>query len=96
LEAGCSLWRSPPPFDHSKLMTVDDEFSLIGSANWDARSLRLNFELTVELYDRDLSARLSGLIDGKCVDRVTLSDVDGRLFVTKMRDATVRLLSPYL
>ncbi|GLK68392.1 phospholipase D-like domain-containing protein [Hansschlegelia plantiphila] len=96
LEAGCSLWRSPPPFDHSKLMTVDDEFSLIGSANWDARSLRLNFELTVELYDRDLSARLSGLIDGKCVDRVTLADVDGRLFVTKMRDATVRLLSPYL
>ena len=29
--------------------------SLIGSANWDMRSLRLNFELTVEFYDTDLA-----------------------------------------
>lgn len=96
IEAGCRLWRSPPPFDHSKLMTVDDEWCLIGSANWDARSLRLNFELTVELYDAALAARLSGLIDAKRGDPVTLGDVDGRMFVVKLRDATARLLSPYL
>ena len=53
LQAGCHVWRSPPPFDHSKLMTIDGEWSLIGSANWDTRSLRLNFELTVEFYDQE-------------------------------------------
>ena len=96
IEAGCSLFQSPPPFDHSKLMTVDDEWSLIGSANWDARSLRLNFELAVEVYDRDFCAKLSKLIDEKCVVPVALSDIDGRLFVVKLRDAVVRLASPYL
>jgi cardiolipin synthase len=32
-------------------MTVDDAWSLIGSANWDIRSFRLNFELKVEIHD---------------------------------------------
>ena len=51
LQRGCRIWLNPPPFDHSKLMVVDDAWSLIGSANWDARSFRLNFEVGVELYD---------------------------------------------
>ena len=67
LQAGCRVWRSPPPFDHSKLMTIDGEWSLIGSANWDTRSLRLNFELTVEFYDAGLAAKLAEIIDAKCV-----------------------------
>lgn len=96
LEAGCRLFHSPPPFDHSKLMTVDEEWSLIGSANWDQRSLRLNFELTVEVYDRDLCGRLSAMIDARCVEPVNLSDIDGRWFPTKLRDATIRLMAPYL
>jgi phosphatidylserine/phosphatidylglycerophosphate/cardiolipin synthase-like enzyme len=37
------------PLDHSKLLTIDGVWSLIGSANWDVRSFRLNFELSVEL-----------------------------------------------
>src|SRR5262249_26225569 len=48
LEGRCRVWVSPPPFDHTKLMVVDRAWSLIGSANWDARSLRLNFELDLE------------------------------------------------
>ena len=51
LEEGCRVWLTPPPFDHTKLMTVDGIWSLIGSGNWDARSLRLNFEFNVETYD---------------------------------------------
>ena len=66
LQSGCGVWRSPPPFDHSKLMTIDGEWSLIGSANWDMRSLRLNFELTVEVYDRDLAEKLAEIIDARC------------------------------
>ena len=34
-------------------MTIDGRWSLVGSANWDMRSLRLNFELTLETYDPD-------------------------------------------
>ena len=57
LQTGCLVWHSSPPFDHSKLMTIDGDWSLVGSANWDMRSLRLNFELTVEFYDTDLPDR---------------------------------------
>ena len=54
IEAGCHVWLRPAPFDHSKLMTIDDAWSLIGSANWDTRSFRLNFELNVEMQGPEL------------------------------------------
>ncbi|CAN5265267.1 cardiolipin synthase [soil metagenome] len=96
LKAGCQIWRSPAPFDHSKLATMDDNWSLIGSANWDARSLRLNFEITMEFHDRDLALRLAGLIDGKRSRPVTLDEIDARWPIVKIRDAAARLLMPYL
>ena len=49
LQRGCRVWLSPPPFDHSKIMVVDGVWSFMGSANWDPRSLRLNFEFNVEV-----------------------------------------------
>ena len=58
LEAGCRVWLMPPPFDHSKLMMIDDAWSLIGSANWDTRSFRLNFELNVEIQDEAFARTL--------------------------------------
>jgi cardiolipin synthase len=51
LEAGCQVHRVPAPFDHSKLCVVDGAWCLVGSTNWDARSLRLNFEYNLECYD---------------------------------------------
>ena len=47
------------PFDHSKLMVIDDAWALIGSANWDTRSFRLNFELNVELHDPDFARTIA-------------------------------------
>ena len=44
VKRGCRVYYTPPPFDHTKLMVVDGGWALIGSSNWDARSLRLNFE----------------------------------------------------
>ena len=58
LERGCRIWLTPPPFDHSKLMIVDGHWVLLGSANWDARSLRLNFELNVECYGREFAGAM--------------------------------------
>ena len=96
LQTGCHLWRSSPPFDHSKLMTIDGEWSLVGSANWDTRSLRLNFELTVEFYDSNLAERLERIIDRHRDRRITLQEIDKRPFVWKLRDAAARLAMPYI
>jgi cardiolipin synthase len=98
LERGCHIWLTPPPFDHSKLMIVDGHWVLLGSANWDARSLRLNFELNVECYGRECAREMGMVIEEKIstAREVTLAEVDGRSLPTKLRDATARLFSPYL
>ena len=98
LEYGCRVWMRPPPFDHSKLMVVDAEWTLFGSGNWDARSLRLNFELDVECYSRSLGARIDGLILERRAGsrRVTLADVHGRSLAVKLRDGIARLFTPLL
>jgi cardiolipin synthase len=98
LARGCRVWESPPPFDHSKLMTVDGLWSLIGSANWDPRSLRLNFELNVECYDSGLAAELDALLDRKiaAATPLTLDALARRPLAAKLRDGAAWLLSPYL
>jgi cardiolipin synthase len=98
LERGCRIWLTPAPFDHSKLMVVDSHWVLFGSANWDARSLRLNFELNVESYCRIFSAAMEKIVDGKLASarEVTLKEVDARSLPGKLRDAMARLFSPYL
>jgi cardiolipin synthase len=98
LEVGCEVWLSAPPFDHSKLMVIDDDWCLIGSANWDPRSLRLNFEIDVECYDRGLAAGLSRIVDEKIgrSRRVDQDDVDGRPLPVRLRDGVARLFLPYL
>ncbi len=96
LQAGCRIWRGPPPFDHSKLLTIDGEWSLIGSPNWDIRSLRLNFEIALECYSADLARRLSEILDRKRIEPVTLQEIQGRPVLIKLRDAAARLLAPYL
>ncbi|MGD0746033.1 MAG: cardiolipin synthase [Verrucomicrobiota bacterium] len=98
LERGCRLWLTPPPFDHSKLMIVDGHWVLLGSANWDARSLRLNFELNVECYGRELAHDLALVIGKKLrgAREVTLAEADERALPAKLRDAAARLFSPYL
>jgi cardiolipin synthase len=98
LERGCHVWLTPPPFDHSKLMIVDGHWVLLGSANWDARSLRLNFEMNVECYGRELADKMELVIQKKLhgAHEVTLAEADARTVPGKLRDAIARLFSPYL
>jgi cardiolipin synthase len=98
LEHGCRIWLTAPPFDHSKLMIVDGCWSLVGSANWDARSLRLNFEYNLECYDPGFAGRLETLVEKKRAGgrEVTMEEVDGRSLPIRLRDGLARLLSPYL
>jgi cardiolipin synthase len=98
LERGCHIWLTPPPFDHSKLMIVDGHWVLSGSANWDARSLRLNFELNVEYYGREFAHEMAAVLEKKLhgAHEVTLAEVDARMMPGKLRDAAARLFSPFL
>jgi cardiolipin synthase len=98
LERGCHVWLTPPPFDHSKLMIVDGHWVSFGSANWDARSLRLNFELNVECYGRDFAQEMEKVIGKKlhAAREVTLAEVDKRSLPVKLLDAIARLFSPFL
>jgi cardiolipin synthase len=98
LERGCRIWLTPPPFDHSKLMIVDGHWVMFGSANWDARSLRLNFELNVECYGRNFATEMEKIIEEKvsAARAVTQAEVDRRPVPIKLRDAIARLFSPYL
>jgi len=98
LARGCRIWHSPPPFDHSKLMLVDDEWVLVGSTNWDARSLRLNFEMNLECYSRELAGGMKEWFERRLEvsHQVTKADVDGRSLPSRLRDGLARLLSPYL
>ncbi len=98
LEWGCRVWMTAPPFDHSKLLVVDGAWSLIGSANWDPRSLRLNFELGLECYDVALARQLDGHVDELIGEArpLSLDDVNGRILPVKLRDGMARLFAPYL
>jgi cardiolipin synthase len=98
LERGCRVWSSTGPFDHSKLMVVDGAWSLVGSANWDTRSLRLNFELDLECYGGGLAPALESLLLEKRANsrEVTLAEVDARPLPIKLRDGAARLFAPYL
>ena len=96
LQAGCRIWQAPLPFNHSKLMIVDNVWCLFGSPNWDPRSLRLNFETAIEAYDPTLAAQLSAIIDQGSIAPLTIEELDARSFAVKCRDAATRLLMPYL
>ncbi|MGH8734845.1 MAG: phospholipase D-like domain-containing protein, partial [Burkholderiales bacterium] len=98
LQHGCRVWSSPPPFDHSKLMVVDGAWTLLGSANWDARSLRLNFELNVECYSVEFGARMDGLVQARIntARPITQADLNARSLPVKLRDGIARLFAPFL
>ena len=92
------VFYQPPPFVHSKLFVIDDSYALIGSANMDPRSLRLNFELAVEIFDHPVVRKLLALIDGMVAQskEVTLEELDRRSIPIRTRDALAWLFSPYL
>src|SRR5690606_375086 len=92
------VYYQPPPFIHSKLLLIDGTYTLIGSANMDPRSLRLNYELGVELFSADINSQLSDYFIAKRENavRVTRKDIDERSLAARLRDSFFWLFSPYL
>lgn len=98
LKDGCRIWRAGGAFNHSKLMTIDGAWSYVGSSNIDPRSLRLNFEVDLEILDRDTASRVEERI-GKVIEtsrEVNLARLRNRPFLTRLLDRLIWLGSPYL
>lgn len=96
LAAGGHIWRAPKPFEHSKLLTIDGSWSLIGSANWDVRSMRLNFEINLEIFDTGFATLVAAEIEQRKGRALTLAKLQKRPFLIRLRDRAARLLLPYL
>lgn len=98
LQLGIRVAWQPAPFDHTKLFVVDGAWSLVGSPNLDPRSLRLNFELGLEVYDQSLAEHLTAHFDRRWAAStpVTAERLDARPIPVRLRDGLAKLLSPYL
>lgn len=98
LQSGIQFYYQPEPFSHSKLFVADDAYALIGSSNWDARSLRLNFELDLEIYDpavaQKVSAHFDRVLSGS--KKVMLKEVQSDPLAVRFRNSLFKLFSPYL
>ena len=98
LQRGVRVYFEPPPFVHTKLFLVDTYYAIIGSANIDPRSFRLNFELVVEVFDEPFAQLIAEHIKKtrRRSREVSLEDVKGRPLLIRTRDALAWLFSPYL
>jgi cardiolipin synthase len=98
LQRGVRVYYQPPPFNHTKLLSVDEMYVHIGSANLDPRSLRLNFELGLETYDHEFAKSVNGHFDAvRAKSRETsLQEMDSRPLPQRLRDSFCWLFSPYL
>ena len=98
LTNGIRFYYQPAPFVHTKLFLVDDICTLIGSANFDARSLHLNFELNVSVFDSTFASRIRQHFDTAITGSrsITISELKSRTLPVQLRDNFARLFSPYL
>ena len=58
IHGGIEMYKQPKPFAHTKLILVDEIYTFLGSTNFDPRSLKLNFELNLEVFSVQLNSYL--------------------------------------
>ncbi|MDV0445954.1 Major cardiolipin synthase ClsA [Methanimicrococcus sp. At1] len=86
-------------FIHSKTAVIDGEVATIGTANWDIRSFKLNFETNAFVYDRDFGEQMNDIILNeleKDCTQVTVEQYNSRPLSTKIKEGICRLISPLL
>jgi cardiolipin synthase len=98
LERGVRIFLQPQPFSHTKLLVVDGAYAQIGSANLDPRSLRLNFEIAVEIYCAETCRRLVSYIEAARAKSSVydLEQARGTSLPARARNSLAWLASPYL
>ena len=98
LQAGIKIYLYEAGMLHSKVLIVDDEFSTMGSTNFDFRSFEHNFEINALLYSPRVNAELKRQFqtDLKDSKRISLPAWHRRPFFQKLLESILRLLSPIL
>ncbi|MDR0956769.1 MAG: phospholipase D-like domain-containing protein [Endomicrobium sp.] len=97
INRGVKIYRTPQPFDHSKIFIVDDKWIFVGSANWDVRSFKLNFESNMEIFSENLAKKLNCIVELKKAKSklMTTHDCANVSLLKRIRNNAYRLLTPY-
>ncbi|MGK5086374.1 cardiolipin synthase [Bdellovibrionota bacterium FG-2] len=98
LEAGVRIYEYEPAVLHAKAVVLDDQLSILGSANLDFRSFRVNFEVSVLIENCELNAALAKtfLADLALSRELTLHALERRHVWERVMEATAHLFSPLL
>ncbi len=98
LAAGGHIWLYEKGFFHGKTLTVDDETCAIGTLNMDMRSLKINKELMIWVYDEAVVAESARLFleDREHCSELTLEEVRAWTRGRRFRNSAARLLSNLL
>jgi cardiolipin synthase len=98
LAAGVRVLEYQDGMLHTKTLAVDGRFAVVGSANVDVRSFRLNFELVAVLYDEAIVRRIEGLFedDASHAREITAQAWAARGLGPRMLESVGRLLAPLL
>lgn len=96
--AGVRIFEYRPSMLHAKSLAVDGIWGIVGSANADIRSFRLNFELGVIITDKIFTQNLEERFfqDFEKSREIKAEDLDKRGLTKRLRDGACRLLSPLL
>lgn len=98
LRAGVRIYLYKKGFLHAKTMTVDDSFSIIGTANMDYRSFDLNHEVNTYFYDLEIAQILNSHFEEDKKDCVAIdaTEWEDRVLTQKLLQSFCRLLAPIL
>ncbi|MGY0799759.1 cardiolipin synthase [Lysobacter sp. A286] len=97
LAAGVQIYEYGPRLLHSKALVCDEDLVIVGSANFDHRSFRLNFEVSVLFRNRPLAQQLAQLVEHECGNSLRVRDDRERpLWRNRLPEALARLVSPLL
>lgn len=98
LASGVRIMRYTPGLLHAKTMTIDGMVSHIGSANLDQRSFRINFEITLAMYDHEFTTELREQ-QAKYIEQSEPVELDrwrARSTMSRVIDGAASLFSPIL
>ncbi len=95
-KVGIRVWRYTAGFMHQKVVVVDDEICTIGTVNFDNRSFRLNFEITMAVADRDFTAQVTAMLerDFAASRPAAASELAARGFWYRLAVRAARLMAP--
>ncbi len=98
IDAGVEIFEFGGGVLHSKVMTVDDRWCVVGSANMDVRGFRLNFEITAMMFDTPLAQALGASIERRCGEsrQVTAREVWNRPAWREIFEGAARLFTPFV